>query len=69
MGQLCVETQHWDAVGPGMVFTIEPMVNMGLMIFSSTRRDGLTVTTGDGLPSANEMEVLVTETGYEVLAY
>ena len=57
-------------LAPGMVFTIEPMVNMGRDDILIDEEDGWTVTTGDGLPSAQwEIQVLVTETGYEVLAY
>jgi len=55
---------------PGMVLTIEPMVNMGRDDILIDGEDGWTVTTTDGLPSAQwEIQVLVTETGYEVLAY
>ena len=51
---------------PGMCFTIEPMVNMGTHRFTVDRRDGWTVRTADGKPSAQwEIQVLVTETGYE----
>ncbi|MBQ7063658.1 MAG: type I methionyl aminopeptidase [Firmicutes bacterium] len=55
---------------PGMVFTIEPMVNMGRAGFRINRFDGWTVRTADHKPSAQwEIMVLVTETGYEVLAW
>ncbi|MCQ2491921.1 MAG: methionyl aminopeptidase [Lachnospiraceae bacterium] len=55
---------------PGMVFTIEPMVNMGKADVETNEEDGWTVTTADGLPSAQwEVTVLVTETGCEVLVY
>lgn len=55
---------------PGMVFTIEPMVNMGgYEIFIDDENDW-TVYTADGKPSAQwEIMVLVTDTGYEVLAH
>ena len=54
-------------VVPGMVLTIEPMVNMGRDDILIDGEDGWTVTTTDGLPSAQwEIQVLVTETGYEV---
>lgn len=57
-------------VVPGMVLTIEPMVNMGRDDILIDGEDGWTVITTDGLPSAQwEIQVLVTETGYEVLAY
>jgi methionyl aminopeptidase len=55
---------------PGMVFTIEPMVNMGTDRIFTDADNGWTVYTGDGKPSAQwEIEVLVTETGAEVLSY
>ncbi|WP_409015522.1 methionyl aminopeptidase [Anaerostipes caccae] len=55
---------------PGMIFTIEPMVNMGTDEVYTDGGDNWSVYTADGLPSAQwEIQVLVTETGYEVLAY
>ena len=52
---------------PGMIFTVEPMINQGkrhLRILN----DGWTVVTKDRSLSAQwEHEVLVTETGYEIL--
>lgn len=55
---------------PGMVFTIEPMVNMGTDEVYTDGGDNWSVYTADGRPSARwEIQVLVTETGYEVLAY
>ena len=55
---------------PGMVFTIEPMVNMGTNEVFIDEEDDWTVYTADGMPSAQwEVMVLVTEDGYEVLAY
>ena len=55
---------------PGMVFTIEPMINMGAADVATNEEDGWTVTTRDGKPSAQwESMVLVTEDGCEVLAY
>ena len=57
-------------MAPGMVFTIEPMVNMGTHEVYVDADDDWTVYTEDGLPSAQwEVQVLVTETGYEILAY
>ena len=53
---------------PGMVFTIEPMVNMGGAAIYEDRKNGWTIYTKDGKPSAQwEVEVLVTEDGAEVL--
>ncbi len=52
---------------PGMVFTIEPMINLGR---PETRllADGWTVVTADGSPSAQfEHTVVVTAKGHEIL--
>ncbi len=55
---------------PGMVFTVEPMVNMGTDEIFIDDKDGWTVYTADGMPSAQwEVMVLVTNDGYEILAY
>ena len=55
---------------PGMVFTIEPMVNMGTCEVYIDDEDGWTVYTEDGKPSAQwEIMVLVTEDGHEVLCW
>ncbi len=55
---------------PGMIFTIEPMVNMGTHEVVTDETDGWTVRTADGLPSAQwEIMVLVTEEGNEVLCW
>ena len=55
---------------PGMVFTIEPMINMGTnKIFIDADNDW-TVLTEDGYPSSQwEYTVLITETGAEILTY
>lgn len=55
---------------PGMIFTIEPMINMGSDAIYTDEEDGWTVYTEDGKPSAQwEIQVLITEDGYEILAY
>lgn len=55
---------------PGMVFTIEPMVNMGKADIYIDDENDWTVYTADGKPSAQwEVMVLVTEDGYEILSY
>ena len=55
---------------PGMIFTIEPMVNMGTNEIYVDDTDNWSVYTADGKPSAQwEIMVLVTDDGYEVLAY
>lgn len=55
---------------PGMVFTIEPMVNAGTDEFCEDEENGWTIYTLDGEDSAQwEITVAVTEDGYEILAY
>ena len=52
---------------PGMVFTIEPMVNQGIWKCNFLK-DGWTVETADKKLSAQwEHTIAVTETGYEIL--
>lgn len=55
------------ALVPGMVFTVEPMINLGksrLFI----KDDGWTAVTADGMLSAQfEQTFVITETGYESL--
>ena len=55
---------------PGMVFTIEPMVNMGKADIYIDDVNDWTVYTEDGLLSAQwEVTVAVTEDGYEILTW
>ncbi len=55
---------------PGMVFTIEPMINMGRYEVYIDSDDGWTVLTNDGLPSAQwEHTFLMTDHGLEILTY
>lgn len=55
---------------PGMVFTIEPMVNMGDWRVFVDENDGWTVVTEDELPSAQwEHTFVMTENGLEILTY
>ena len=55
---------------PGMCFTIEPMVNAGAKEIDLSDENGWTVRTADGSDSAQwEVQVLVTETGCEVLSW
>ena len=55
---------------PGMVFTIEPMINMGTYEVFIDEEDGWTVVTEDEKPSAQwEHTILMTENGPEILAY
>ena len=53
---------------PGMVFTIEPMINMGKHHVFVDEENDWTVYTEDGSPSAQwEVEILITEDGNEIL--
>ena len=55
---------------PGMCFTIEPMVNMGAQEIDMTDPNGWTVRTADGKPTAQwEVQLVVTENGYELLSW
>lgn len=54
---------------PGMIFTVEPMINEGRARFYIDQKDGWTVRTLDGKLSAQiEYELLVTESGVEILS-
>ena len=54
---------------PGMVITIEPMINEGLKYITLDRKDNWTVRTMDGKLSAQwEHTLLVTETGVEIIS-
>ena len=55
---------------PAMTFTIEPMINAGTQSIYTDQENGWEVYTLDGEPSAQwEYQVLVTETGVEILTY
>lgn len=55
---------------PGMMFTIEPMVNAGKPDIFVDEDNGWTIYTEDNSMSAQwEIQVLVTEDGYEIIAY
>lgn len=55
---------------PGMIFTIEPMINMGKPDVCTHIENDWEIYTEDGLPSAQwELMVLVTEDGHEVLSW
>lgn len=55
---------------PGMMFTIEPMVNMGKHSIKTDPINGWEVSTLDGKPSAQwEYQILVTEDGYELISW
>ncbi|MES2273943.1 MAG: methionyl aminopeptidase [Chlamydiota bacterium] len=55
-------------MAPGMIFTIEPMINAGVRDGIIDPIDQWTVRTKDGKPSAQwEHTLLITETGHEIL--
>ena len=55
---------------PGMCFTIEPMVNAGGRDIFIDKESGWVVHTKDGSDSAQwEVQLVVTETGYELLSW
>lgn len=57
-------------MAPGMMFTIEPMINMGTADIFIDAENDWTVYTDDNMPSAQwEIQVLVTNDGYEIIAY
>lgn len=56
-------------MAPGMVFTVEPMINAGKHDIYVDESNDWTIYTVDGSPSAQaEVQVAVTEDGYEILA-
>lgn len=72
------DVEHYGKPGtgmllvPGMVFTIEPMINMGEYDCCADEDDetGWIVLTEDGLPSAQwEHTYVMTENGVEILAH
>ena len=55
---------------PGLMFTIEPMINMGRKDIFIDQDNGWEVYTQDHKPSAQwEIQVLVTEDGHEVISW
>ena len=55
---------------PGMVLTVEPMVNEGTYDVFEDADNGWTIYTGDDKLSAQwEHTILITEDGVEILAY
>ena len=70
------EVDHYDTrrkgmlLVPGMVFTIEPMINMGTYEVFIDEEDGWTVVTEDELPPAQwEHTFVMTEHGLEILTH
>lgn len=57
-------------LAPGMCFTIEPMVNAGKPAIKTDKSNGWIVRTKDGSDSAQwEVQLVVTDTGYELLSW
>ena len=57
-------------LAPGMVFTIEPMINLGGPDVYQDADDGWTIYTEDGSPSAQwEYTLVMTDHGVEILAH
>jgi methionyl aminopeptidase len=55
---------------PGLMFTIEPMINAGGQEIDMTDPNEWTVRTADrSLTAQWENQIVVTETGYEILSY
>ncbi len=55
-------------LAPGMIFTIEPMINAGVREGTIDAEDGWTARTLDGKPSAQwEHQILITHEGHEIL--
>ena len=70
------EVCHYGKAGtgmllvPGMVFTIEPMINMGTWEIFIDEETGWTAVTEDELPSAQwEHTFLMTDNGLEILTH
>lgn len=70
------EVEHYGKKGtgmllvPGMVFTIEPMINMGKWQVFIDEENNWTVVTEDEKPSAQwEHTLVMTETGVEILTH
>ncbi len=61
------ESGSGPLINAGMCFAIEPMINMGSKDVY-TKKDGWTICTKDGLPSAHfEHTIVVTEQGPQIL--
>lgn len=57
-------------LAPGFCFTIEPMVNAGKPAIDMSDPNGWTVRTKDGSDSAQwEVQIVVTEDGYDLLSW
>lgn len=61
-------SSDWGVMTPGMIFTIEPIINFGKKDVFCSSRDGWEYKTSDGKNSAQiEHAILITDKGYEIL--
>lgn len=64
------ERETGMVMAPGLMFTIEPMINIGEADIDMTDPNGWTVRTADRSDTAQwEVQVVVTEDGYELLSW
>lgn len=69
VSHMCTKAGEGMLLLPGMIFTVEPMINEGSRFFTCDKRDGWTIRTADGKRSAQvEHMLLITESGYEILS-
>lgn len=55
---------------PGMIFTIEPMINMGKKdVFIDAANEWTAYTEDGGLSAQWEHTILITDTGAEILSW
>lgn len=55
---------------PGMMFTIEPMVNMGKpQVFLDSENEWTIYTMDDSDSAQWEVQVLITEEGYKLISW
>lgn len=55
---------------PGLMFTIEPMINIGKHKIDMSDPNGWTVRTADKKPSAQwEVQIVITDDGYELISW
>jgi methionyl aminopeptidase len=55
---------------PGLMFTIEPMINLGKHHIDMSDPNGWTVRTKDRKPTAQwEVQIVITEDGYELISW
>ncbi len=66
----CTKPGTGMVMAPGLMFTIEPMINQfGDEIYQDAENGWTIYTEDDGLSAQWEVQVLVTETGCEIISY